>query len=197
MGYEELDQSVVSDEEAQFAGDVEAPFFEMPYQAGIPPVATDKPTLRVWSDNAGLMRARNAAGAVQNVGAEAAAGAAARVAGEDYQAVAATATSRVFRAMRAGTIEEFNASADNAAGLPAAGESMTLDILINGAPVLTTPILIDDTYVAAGTVVVGAINAAAKAFVRGDLIEIVRTYVAGGGATPLVDTYAQYGIKLA
>jgi hypothetical protein len=98
---------------------------------------------------------------------------------QDIQLVAATATTRVFRALVAGTIERITAESDV---VPAVGESMTVDILIGAASALTAAILLDAaTSPAPNTPVAGAVNPAANAFVVGNLITIVRTYVAGGG----------------
>jgi len=200
MGYEKLEKSVINDLEAQFSGDVEAPFFEMPYQAGIPPVATDKQSTRIYADAAGNLCARNALGAVQNIGGEAASGSVAREVIPDHAgaAVPGPTTENVFRALRPGTIEEVAACCET--GIPAAGESMQFDVIITplgglGQSVLQGPITIDDTYPAVGTLVDGLIDSAHKAFAKGDMISIVRTYVAGGAPTPMADTQVLPGIK--
>lgn len=202
MGYEKLEKSVVSDQEAQFAGDVEAPFFEMPYQPGIPPVATDKQTTRIYADMSGNLCARNAAGAVQNIGLEAGSGGDAREVIPDHAgaAVPGPTTENVFRALKPGTIEEVAACCET--GIPAAGESMTFDVVITplggvATSVLQSPITIDDSYPALGTLVDGLIDSAHKAFSKGDMISIVRDYTAGGAPTPMADTQVLPGIKWA
>lgn len=105
---------------------------------------------------------------------------------ESYQLAAATETLRVYRALEAGQILRVAAEVGTAA---AAGESMTLDVEIAGVSCLTAPITIDDTTVI-DTPVAGVVNPLAVAFAAGDLIRVVRTYVAGVGPTPMQDTVA-------
>jgi hypothetical protein len=101
----------------------------------------------------------------------------------DLQAVAATATTTLFIAPAAGTIKGLLAVAGTAA---AAGESMTCDVQIGGVTALTSVATLDD---AAGTTAQTAVvNAAADDFVAGNVITVVRTYVAGGGPTPMANT---------
>jgi hypothetical protein len=76
----------------------------------------------------------------------------------------------------------------------AAGESLAIDITIEGASALTAPIVIDDS-VAIDTPVAGVVDATSNAYVAGDLIEVVFTYVAGGSATPLADTVVGLAVK--
>jgi hypothetical protein len=107
------------------------------------------------------------------------------------QAVAATLTSQMMIAPAGGSITSLQAFAGTAA---AAGESMTVDVTINGVTALSAVATIDDA--ATTTVVEGTIDAAANDFVRGDVIAIVRTYVAGGGPTPMADTVVSVAYEL-
>ena len=103
---------------------------------------------------------------------------------DSRQVVASTETLRLFRALAAGKI--LRASAETGV-VAAAGESMTFDVEIAGTSCLTGVITVDDTTVI-DTPVVGVVDSAAQAFVAGDLIRVVRTYVPGGGATPMANT---------
>jgi len=195
MGYEELNQSVISDEEMQLSGDVETSFVEFRELSGAPPVAIDKATSRLYvlaSD--GKMYLKDSTGAVLNISAGVLGGGDARDTKEDGpQSVAATATTRVFRAVTDGTIESFAAETGDVA---AAGESMDLDIQIDGVSALVSPVTIDDSILTA-TPVDGVIDTGANTYVAGDLIEIVRTYVAGVGPTPMTNTIATVAFKTA
>lgn len=193
MGYEKLSQSVITDQEAQFAGDVEATFYEMPYLTGIPPVATDKNTSRLFTDSVGHTKVRNAAGLVLDLTAGALSGTDARSLMEVTQAAAATATKRAFRALTDGAIREVAAEVGTVA---AAGESLSIDITIGGTSALTAPIVIDDS-VAINTPVVGVVDVAANEYAAGELIEVSFTYTAGGGATPMADTIVGLGVQSA
>jgi len=100
-----------------------------------------------------------------------------------YQATAATAAEVVMIAPAAGFIESVKAVAGAGA---AAGESLTVDVKINGTTVLTAAIVLD---AAAGTdVKSGTLDSAAIEFAADDLISVERTYVAGGGPTPIVNS---------
>lgn len=193
MGYEKLSQSVITDLEAQFAGDVEAPFFEMPYQVGLPPVATDKSTSRLFTDAAGHTKVRDAAGLVLDLTAGALAGIDARSLMEVVQAAAASETKRAFRALTDGAIRDVAAEVGTVA---AAGESLSIDITIGGTSALTAPIVIDDA-VAINTPVVGVIDTAANEYAAGELIEIVFTYTAGVDPTPMANTIVGLGVQSA
>ena len=106
------------------------------------------------------------------------------------QTTAATLTDTVLVAPQAGIIASFMAIAATTA---ASGESMVCDIKINGTTALTTTADLDD---AAGTTATpGVVDAAAAAFVAGDVITIVRTYTAGGGPTPMLNTTLTAGIS--
>jgi len=92
------------------------------------------------------------------------------------QAVAASNTDHLGIMAAAGEITSFVAFPVVGA---AAGESMVLDLLKNSATMLSATITLDN---GTGTgVVSGTIDPAKKDFVAGDVIEIQRTYVAGGG----------------
>jgi hypothetical protein len=191
MGYEKLSQSVITDQEAQFAGDVEATFFEMPYLAGLPPVAPDKSTSRLFTDAAGHTKVRNAAGAVLDLTVGALAGSDARSLSEVSLAVAATVNKRAFRALTDGAIREVAAEVGTVA---AAGESLSIDILIDGVSALTAPIVIDDA-VAINTPVVGVVDPAANEYAAGEVVVVEFTYTAGGGPTPMADAIVGLGVQ--
>jgi len=106
------------------------------------------------------------------------------------QAVAATATDVVMIAPAAGQITIAQAVAGTAAN---AGESMDCDVQINGVSALSAAIPLDN---AAGTNVQTSPLGAAVTFAQGDLISVVRTYVAGGGAAPMADTLVDIGYRL-
>ncbi|MFA4971259.1 MAG: hypothetical protein WC683_01515 [bacterium] len=110
---------------------------------------------------------------------------------DSRQLAAATETMRVFRALAAGTIVACSAETGTAA---AAGESMTFDVQIAGVSALTGVITVDDTTVI-DTPVAGVVDAAANAFAAGELITVVRTYVAGGGPTPMRDTVCDIEVQ--
>jgi sulfur carrier protein ThiS len=100
------------------------------------------------------------------------------------QAAAATADVDLFIAPAAGVISAVSARAGTTA---AAGEDMAIDVEIGGTTCLTAAIVLDD---AAGvTVVAGVVDAAANVLAAGDLVEVTRVYTAGGGATPMADTF--------
>ena len=191
MGYEKLSRSVITDEEAQFAGEVEAAYFEMPYSAGIPPVATDKSTTRMFTDASGQTKLRDATGALLNLTAGALFGVDARSLMEISQSVAATGTKRVFRALTPGAIREVSAEVGTVA---AAGESLSIDVTIGGVSALSAPIVIDDS-IAIDTPVVGAVDVAANEYAVGDLVEVSFTYVAGGAPTPMADAVVGLGVQ--
>jgi hypothetical protein len=95
---------------------------------------------------------------------------------------------RAFRAVSPGAISALVAECG---AIPAVGESMTVDVMINAVSACTTPALLDAvTSPAPGTPVAAVINPLAAAYVTGDLIEFVFTYVAGGGPTPIINTIA-------
>jgi hypothetical protein len=109
----------------------------------------------------------------------------------DLQAVAATATVTVMLAPGAGRITALRAVPGAAA---AAGESMTCDVQIGGVTALSAVATIDN---ASGlNVVTGTVNAAANTIAAGDVITIVRTYVPGGGPTPIVNTVVDVAYEL-
>jgi hypothetical protein len=70
------------------------------------------------------------------------------------------------------------------AGVPAVGESLTVDIQKNGVTILTTPLVVDST-VGAGVKQKSFSLAASQTFKPGDIVTVIRTYVAGGGPTPI------------
>jgi len=110
----------------------------------------------------------------------------------DDQRTAATETRTAFIAPADGEI--IGCAAYPQAGA-AAGESETVDIQIGGVSALTAVITLDDTT---GTnLVVGALNPAAVAFAQGDIVTIVRTYVAGGAPTPMTGIAATVAARFA
>jgi len=114
-----------------------------------------------------LQRSANAGGAAAN----------------SQQAVAATLVEAAFIAVADGEISAVKAFAGTAA---AAGESMAVDVKINGVTCLSTPLVLDDT---SGTDVQdGALDSLAVGLQEGDKVTIERTYTAGGGPTPMADT---------
>jgi len=202
MGYEKLESSVISDDELQLSGDVEVPFVELRELAAAPAVATDKATSRLYTlASDGQLRVKDSAGNVVNLFAGASLGDDARDAHENYQQAAASTladalASRVIRAQKAGTIAAFGAEIAAAGGVAAAGESMTFDVTIGGVSALTAVVTIDDS-IAVGTPVAGTIDTTANTFAAGDLIEVIRTYAAGGAPTPMTDTFATVTLQYA
>jgi len=107
----------------------------------------------------------------------------------DEQITAATKTTVAFIAPADGEIVYVAAYPQVAA---AAGESMTIDVKINGTTVLTAVVTLDDST---STDVVAGTLAAAVAFSQGDKITIERAYTAGGGPTPMTDTAVSVGSR--
>jgi hypothetical protein len=104
---------------------------------------------------------------------------------DSRQLAAASETLRVFRALAPGRIV---ACAAETGTVAAAGESMTFDVQIAAATALAGLITVDNA-IAADTPVAGVMGAGAvPEFAAGEMISVVRTYVAGGGATPMRDT---------
>lgn len=106
---------------------------------------------------------------------------------ESYQHAAATETLRVMRALVDGTITGVTAETAVIAG---AGETMTFSVLINAVEATdpATPLVVD-TAAGIDNPIAWTPNPApgTQDFVAGDLITVVRTYVAGA-PTPMVDT---------
>lgn len=101
-----------------------------------------------------------------------------------FQAVGATlATQHLFTAEFDGELDELIATASASA---AAGESMTIDVLKNGATVLTAT----TAFAASGgsKVVKLLLDPDKKSFVTGDVFTTSRVYTAGGGPTPVANT---------
>jgi hypothetical protein len=66
--------------------------------------------------------------------------------------------------------------------LPAAGESLTVDVHKNGVTILTTPAVLDNTM----TNKLRALTPVANtSFAVGDRVSVIRTYAAGGGPAPI------------
>jgi len=108
----------------------------------------------------------------------------------DDQRTAATEDRTAFIAPGDGEITYV--SAYNAAAA-ASGESMVIDVEIEGTTCLAASITLTDTdttAVKAGTL------AAAVAFSQGEKVVITRTYTAGGGATPITGNAVSIGIRL-
>jgi hypothetical protein len=98
------------------------------------------------------------------------------------QAVAATVSHQAFYAINSGNIIGVLAASG---AIAAAGESMSIDININGVSALTGDIVLNT---ASGvTAHAGTIDAAHDNFVLGDIITIDYVYVAGGGPTPMLN----------
>jgi hypothetical protein len=104
------------------------------------------------------------------------------------------AASEVLRVLRPRANGRIVAVAAETGTVAAAGESMTFDVQVSGATVLSAVITINDGVVidtpVAGTLVASPI------FTAGQLITAVRTYVAGGGATPMRDTVVDIELQL-
>lgn len=101
-----------------------------------------------------------------------------------FQATAATlAAAHFFVAEFDGKLDELLAKAGATA---AAGESMTIDVLKNGSTVL----LNTTAFAASGGNKVVSLNLDPDkaSFVKGDVFTVTRTYVAGGGPTPIANT---------
>jgi len=202
MGYEKLDSSVISDEEAQLAGDVETSFVELRELSGAPPVATDKATSRLYVLAAdGKMRVKDSSGNVIDLSLGASLGDDARDVHRNHQKTAATTVTGqqeawMVRCLKAGTIEEFSAEVSAWGTIPAAGEDMVIDLQINGVTALVAPLTFDDTAVL-DTPVAAAIDPAANTFAVGDKIEVIRTYTPGGAPTPMVGTDATVALRYA
>ena len=95
---------------------------------------------------------------------------------------------RQFRAISPGVIAALVAECG---AIPAAGESMTVDVTINAVSACTAPAVLDAaTSPAPNTPVAAVINPLASAYVAGDVIEIYYTYVAGMAPTPIAFTIA-------
>jgi hypothetical protein len=111
---------------------------------------------------------------------------------DSRQLAAATETMRVFRALGPGRIV---ACAAETGTVAAAAESMTFDVQIAGVTALAGLITIDNTVVIdtpeAGVLAAGA----AVEFAAGELITVVRTYVAGGAPTPMRDTVVDIEVQ--
>jgi hypothetical protein len=110
------------------------------------------------------------------------------------QAVSApgATTVRSFRAVSPGAIAGLVAECG---AIPAVGESMAVDVTINTVSACTTRAILDAvSSPAPGTPVAAVINPLAAAYLAGDLIEIVYTYVAGGGPTPIINTISDLEI---
>lgn len=67
--------------------------------------------------------------------------------------------------------------------IAAAGESLTIDVLKEGVSILTAPYAYDATAAAKTRIDLPLV--ADTVFALGDLLTVSRTYVAGGGPTPL------------
>lgn len=106
------------------------------------------------------------------------------------QAAPATANDLTMIAPAAGVITVVQAAPTVAA---AVGESMSVNVEINGAPVMSVAAVIDDTT--ALNVVEGAIDLPAV-FAKGDKITVDRVYAAGGAPTPITDTLVDIGYRL-
>lgn len=106
------------------------------------------------------------------------------------QKVAATEEEALFIAPANGEITYVAAKPDVAA---AAGESMTLDVQVNGATVLTVVVTLNDTT---GTTTQVGTLIGDPSFSQDDVITVERTYVAGGAPTMTVTTLTA-GVKFA
>lgn len=79
------------------------------------------------------------------------------------------------------------------AAAPAAGESLTVDVTKNGVSILTAPLAIDSTYSAGERIPLPVIDG--TSFELGDVVNVARTYVAGGGPTPIGPNKVVLGIS--
>jgi hypothetical protein len=111
---------------------------------------------------------------------------------DDSQAVSVGPGPIVIRAFRAISPGSIAALVAECGAIPAAGESMTVDVTINAVSACTAPAVLDAaTSPAPATPVAAVINPLASAYVAGDVIEIYYTYVAGmGPPTPIAFTIA-------
>lgn len=66
---------------------------------------------------------------------------------------------------------------------PASGESLVIDVQRNGVTILTAPLTLNNTT--PGKVLYNFTPVAGTRLNLGDVITFVRTYTAGGGATPV------------
>jgi len=71
--------------------------------------------------------------------------------------------------------------------LPASGEDMTFDVLVNGSSILASALVADDTTVTAARQTLYGDEGGATV-VKGDKISIALVYTAGGSPTPIVDS---------
>ena len=102
-----------------------------------------------------------------------------------YQAVAAAlAASVLWQADFDGTIGDGYVVVGTA---PAAGESMTVDILRNGSSILLSVLTIDST-VDITKQIQAKLDPTKTAFKVGDIFTCTRGYTAGGGPTPMAKT---------
>lgn len=110
----------------------------------------------------------------------------------EKQATAATAAGVLaFIAPAAGAITSVKAFAGAGA---ASGESMAVDVKINGTTCLSAAITLNE---AAGTDVQSGTLATAVALAAGDKVTVDFTYTAGGGPTPIVNTAVTIGYNTA
>ncbi len=107
------------------------------------------------------------------------------------QETAATAALSAGHVRQAGRIVGARALVRAAA---AAGETMVVDVLKNGATVLTGTFTFDNT-VAAGAWQTLSLDLAQSAVALGDHLEVDLTYTAGGGPTPVVGTLVELDIE--
>ena len=105
------------------------------------------------------------------------------------QVTAASESIPLGLAPKSGTIKAAKAAS---IAVAAATEDMSIDILKNGATILTAAIVIDDS-VAARTVVAGVLDSAEVEVAEGDFLEAVLTYTAGT-PTPIVGTIVELEI---
>ena len=103
--------------------------------------------------------------------------------GRSEQAVAATAAGAAMAHLTVATqnltIRDAYFLSASAAGV---GESMAIDLLVNGASILTAPYTFDATA-AAKTQIKLPVDPAKQQINIGDKVTVSRTYVAGGGPT--------------
>lgn len=185
-----LNQTVITDDEAQFSGDVETPFLELVYLATAPTPTTDKGSVLMYAmaaDGSARMRLQsgveiNVSDCLLNPG---------RSQMDSRQGAAATETIRTFRAIAPGTI--IGVTAEDGV-VAAAAESMTVDVKIAGVSCLVAPITLDNA-VPIDTPVAGVLAPAAVAFAAGDLVTVVRTYVPGGAPTPMSATVCDIEVQ--
>jgi hypothetical protein len=172
-------QSVVTDDEAQFSGDVETPYVEIVEQDAAPALPTDKSSALLYALVADHQpRIKQSNGTILNL-----------AKGCGYfpmaeQASLSDATIATFIAAEDGEIIAAQARLGSAV---TGDRTAEVNVLINGVSIYTVKPLLNAA--ATTLAVAGTLNATKVAFEAGDIITVVDDYTAGtggGGANLLV-----------